>query len=128
MLEELKDEVANEIPNLVSSRFDATEWMEVDHELLMDELQDIYTEYKDNVVSNPDPATTSSTPEISITFFQDLGPIEESEKTLNSIYEEFNGKLLALIDTMKDIKSNALRIVSENTEMTEALDGAIVMA
>jgi len=31
MLEELKDEIANEIPNLINNRFDDTDWMEIDH-------------------------------------------------------------------------------------------------
>jgi hypothetical protein len=64
MLEDLKYEIANEIPTLINNRFDDTEWMESDHQLLMGELEDIYIDYKDKVVKNPDPETISTTPEI----------------------------------------------------------------
>ena len=67
MLIELRDQVTQEIPNLVNKRFADTEWMETDRTALLAQLETIYTQYKGRTVTNPDPVAGGT---INPTFFQ----------------------------------------------------------
>ena len=85
-VDKLINQLEFDLPAKIGARFATTTWMDTDLPALLDDLEGVYTTYKTQTVTNPDP--TGSGTIIPTYFSQLLGPSTTSGRELNVIYQE----------------------------------------